>query len=84
MDKDSGESSQEEVAGAGEGESEIEKPVRGCRIETELIPETRWSIYRKERSVIRIEDDVGRRAINQQRVSVVGLFAYSHNSNIIW
>ena len=61
MDDDSGESTGvDDVAGVGRDESELEWLVRSCRRETGRF-QRRGEAYRKERSVIRKEDDVGGR-----------------------
>ena len=64
MDDESGESMEpmEEVPLIGLGESELERLVRGWRREAGSWIQRRGEAYWKERSVIRREDDVKRRA----------------------
>jgi len=54
----SGEWTEEEVTGAGKGESQTKKPIWGCRTETVVRFQRQGEVHQKEKSVIRREDDV--------------------------
>jgi len=60
MLEETGESTEEEVIDKGKGESEAEKPVRGCRRETgSRLSRDKVNHVDRNNQVTRNEDDVG-------------------------